>query len=54
MLSRDRTKVKAQIFILRQLEQLGRGEFEPALKRVIPLLEDQRQVERAKKYLANE
>ena len=38
----------------RGLREDNRTAFEPALKQVIPLLEDARQVERAKKYLANE
>ena len=38
----------------RGLREPNRDAFEPALKRVIPLLQDARQIERAKKYLANE
>ena len=38
----------------RGLREENRTEFEPALKKVIPLIEDERQLERAKKYLANE
>ena len=38
----------------RGLREANREQFEPALKLVIPMLEDERQLERAKRYLANE
>lgn len=38
----------------RALREENRGEFGPALERIIPLMQDAKQLERAEKYLANE